>query len=567
MRKDWYTPAGILCVCGLLLCCFVACSGVKVTKHYERGAVATAAPIASQIGLEIFRQGGNAYDAAVAIGFALAVVYPEAGNIGGGGFAVIRDGRTGAIRALDFRETAPALAEETMFLDDTGGVIAGASTFGARAAGVPGTVAGLHALWSSYGSLDWDGLVRIAADLADSGFVVDGQLAGRLADTASQLDRFEETATIFRPGGQAVREGDRLVQSDLARTLYKIAAEGPDGFYRGAVAGLIDSCMKKHGGLITLDDLDDYKVRWREPVRFTFDSLEIYSMCPPSSGGIVLGQMLGMLQGSDFSAMFPGSPEYIQLFVEAARLAYADRSVHLGDPAFYDIPGLLLDPDYVAEQRARMPKGEAGNSEQTGPGNPLRYESPETTHYSVCDGDGNMVALTYTLNTRFGSKLTVDGAGFLLNNEMDDFAIKPGHPNSYGLVGADANKVEPGKRMLSSMTPTLVLNNGQPFLILGTPGGSRIITTVAQVLVNYTRFGLSLEDAVAYPRVHHQWLPDQVYLEKPGFDVATIQALIRMGYDVKEIDPYCDVQAIEINALGLMHPVADPRRGGTALGE
>ncbi len=545
---------------------FVGCIGVEVSRYYETGALATAAPIATAVGQQVFQQGGNAFDVAVAVGFVLAVVHPEAGNLGGGGFALIRDGETKTIRALDFRETAPQQASQTMYLDDQGEVVPNSSTFGARACGVPGTVSGLRELWKTYGSLPWEQLVGMAAALADTGFVVDKYLANSLERHREGLSRFEETASIFFPQGRNLRAGERLVQNDLAAALYTIAAMGQDGFYTGPVAENIVECMEKHGGLINKSDLESYRSVWREPVRFSFDSLEIYSMSPPSSGGIVVGQILKLLEGYDFSAFTPDSPEYIHLFCEAAKLAFADRAAHLGDPDFYSVPSGLLDGAYLARRRDLIQEKHAGSSELIHPGTPPDNESQQTTHFSICDGEGNMVAVTYTLNTAYGCKLVVEGAGFLLNNEMDDFSIKPGHPNVYGLVGDEGNKIEPGKRMLSSMSPTLVLKDDQPFLILGAPGGPRIITVVAQALVNFIRFGKSLNETVRQPRFHHQWLPDLIYLEQGGFDINTTQELIRYGHTIKECEPFSDLQAVFIDGNGAMAAASDPRNRGVAGG-
>lgn len=568
IRKNpfrFWAPAGLLAVCGLLFA-LPACDKMKVTRFYEHGAVVTASPIATDIGVSVFKRGGNAFDVAVAVGFALAVVNPEAGNIGGGGFALMRNGADGEITSLDFRETAPAAASESMFLDSEGQVIKSRSLIGAQAAGVPGTVAGLHALWERYGSLPWEELVRIAADLADSGVVVDERLERSLHEYADSLRKYPQTARIYLPSGVVPSAGERLVLSDLARSLYQIAAEGPEPFYRGAIALLIDSTMRMHSGLISLDDLASYEPIWRQPIHFTFDTLDIYSAPLPSSGGSVLGQILKLIEPYEFNAWSPDSPEYIRLFVECCRLAYADRAAHLGDPAFTSSPRGLLDDGYLASRRDLIPQKGAGSSEQIGPGAPLRAEPEETTHYSVCDNRGNMVAVTYTLNSNYGSLLTVDGAGFLLNNEMDDFSIKPGEPNQFGLVGGDANKIEPGKRMLSSMTPTLVFHNGQPVMALGSPGGSKIITAVAQTILNVTRFGLSLTDAIVQPRVHHQWVPDNVQLEQGGYSVAVMQRLIREGYDIQEIATVGNVNGVAIEKSGLMRAVADPRKEGSAGG-
>jgi len=548
---------------GLLL----GCRGVRVTHYFERGALATAAPIATGVGETVFARGGNACDAAVAVGFALAVVHPEAGNIGGGGFALIHDGASGEVRALDFRETAPAAATEEMYLDKNGEVIENLSTFGAKAAGVPGTVAGFYRLWEEYGTMPWEELVTIAAALADTGYYIDAYLAESFEEHREALTFFASTADIFYPDGRALKIGERLFQKDLSRTLYLIAAEGPDGFYKGQVAESLVKSMTEHGGLISLEDLENYGPVWREPIHFVFDSLDIYSMPPPSSGGIVMGQILKLIEPYDFSAWTPATPEYIHLFCEASRLAFADRATHLGDADFYPVPDGLLDESYLQQRRSLIIEKHASSSTETRPGSfgPAN-ESEETTHFSICDQDGNMVSITYTLNTAYGSKLVVEGGGFLLNNEMDDFSIKPGVANTYGLVGGEANKIEPGKRMLSSMSPTLVLRNDRPYLALGSPGGSKIITVVAQAIVNCTRFGLKPVDAAGQPRFHHQWLPDQIYLEESGFDINTKQGLISYGHNIQERTPYSDLQMVFVDDDGLMYGVADPRKRGSAGG-
>ncbi|MCK4605806.1 MAG: gamma-glutamyltransferase, partial [candidate division Zixibacteria bacterium] len=543
-----------------------SCPGLVVTHYYERAVVVTAAPIATAVGEAVFREGGNAFDAAVAVGFALAVVHPEAGNIGGGGFALVRHGSSGAISALDFRETAPEAAFEKMYLEANGEVVAGLSTHGALAAAVPGTVAGLYELWSKYGSLPWERLVQRAVDLAEIGFVVDPYIAASLEENREKLLSFPETASVFFPGGRSPRPGERLQQQDLARTLKTIAAQGQDGFYKGEVAEKIEACMQRHGGLISRADLAGYRPVWREPIHISFDSLDIYSMPPPSSGGICVGQILKLLEPYEFSRYTPESVDYLHLFCEAARLAFADRFEHLGDPDFFPVSASLLDEEYLAQRRELIRPKQASPSEKTRPGHPPAGESHQTTHFSLCDGDGNMVAVTYTLNTAYGCKLLVGGAGFLLNNEMDDFSIKPGFPNVYGLVGGEANKIEPRKRMLSSMSPTLVLKDEKPFMVLGSPGGSKIITVVAQAILNCTRFGLSLPETVAQPRFHHQWLPDVVYLEQDAFDINVIQGLLGRGYDIRERKPYGDLQAIFIDDDGLMTGASDPRGRGSVAG-
>ena len=550
----------------ILAALMVGCDTLKVTHLYEGGVVVTVSPIASEVGRRVLDDGGNAFDAAVAVGLAMAVVSPQAGNLGGGGFAVMREGASGEVTTLDFRETAPASATVDMFLDPNGDPIDSLSTIGAMAAGVPGSVAGLYAIWEQYGTVPWADLARTAAMLADTGFIVDDWLGRVFVDGEKRLVRFEETRSQFMPEGRPVRAGERLIQPDLARTLYAVAAEGPDGFYSGPVADSLIACMTRYNGAITHEDLRRYRPVWRAPIHFRFDSLDIYSMPPPSSGGVIIGQILKLLEPFDFSRYTPESAGYIHLFCEASRLAYADRSEHLGDPAFWEVPSTRLDSGYLAGRRERISLDHAGNSAEVEPGHPAKYESESTTQISICDHDGNMVSLTTTLNSYFGSSLVVSGAGFLLNNEMDDFSVKPGSPNLYGLVGAEANKIEPGKRMLSSMAPTLVLKDGQPYLVAGSPGGSKIISTVAEGILNFTRFDLSLEETVNRPRFHHQWLPDSLYLEKGGYSGATVTALKQLGHAVAERTPYGALEMIHIDRTGLMTGAADSRRGGAVAG-
>lgn len=564
-KKNWHSHLlGMLVF--LLVFSLTDCRGLQISHSYDRGALATSAPIATDIGVQVFHEGGNAFDVAVAVGFVLAVVHPEAGNIGGGGFALIRDGETGQIKSLDFRETAPSAATEDMYLDSDGNVVDGLSTFGALACGVPGTVAGLYELWEQHGSLPWGNLVNIAATLADTGFVIDEYLANSFSEHRGQLTQFDETAAIFFRSGNDYKTGDRFIQKDLARTLHLIASKGKDGFYRGEVADTLVVCVHQHGGIITKSDLETYHTIWREPIHFTFDSLDIYSMPPPSSGGIAIGQILKLLEPYDLAPYTAKSPEFIHLFCEMSRLAFADRSEYLGDPEFYDIPSGLLDSTYLGSRRSTVKEDHASTSELIGPGAPPQKESDQTTHFSVCDAQGNMVSITYTLNSSYGCKLVVDGAGFLLNNEMDDFSVKPGVPNLYGLIGGEANKIEHGKRMLSSMSPTLVLHNNHPLLALGAPGGSKIITVVAQAIVNLTRFGLNLQEVVNTPRFHHQWLPDVLYLEENYFSAKIIKTLTRYGHNVKERSHYSDLQAVYFEPSGLITPASDPRNRGCSGG-
>ncbi len=558
-----------LLVCGtvFLFSFLLSCSALKVETYYEYGVVVTASPLATEIGVEILKQGGNAFDAAVAVGFVLAVVHPEAGNIGGGGFALLRDGTTKKVMSLDFRETAPRAATERMYLDNDSNVITDLSTVGAKAAGVPGTVAGLYTLWDEKGSMDWFELVSIAAKLADSGFVVDAYLETSFREKRSELTQFETTAEIFYPNNQTIKENNLFVQKKLAKALYLIAAEGEDSFYEGEIADSIVATMVAQNGLITKEDLQNYAPVWREPSHVKFDSLDVYSMAPPSSGGIVIGQILKLIEPFDLSRYNPNSAEYINIFSEASKLAFADRSKHLGDPSFYNVPAeRLLDENYLDSRREQIVIGKATEFDAILPGGMLQTESDQTTHFSIADKDGNLVSITYTLNAAYGSKLVVNGFGFLLNNEMDDFSIKPGVQNLYGLIGGEANKIEPNKRMLSSMSPTIVLKDKEPLLVLGSPGGSKIITVVAQTIVSITRFHLNLKEASELGRFHHQWIPDVLYLEKDRFSQEIQNSLQSYGYQLEEREPYSDIQMIYIDPSHFKTGMSDPRGRGTTAG-
>jgi gamma-glutamyltranspeptidase/glutathione hydrolase len=561
-----FGPAAVAIISAAVL--FWSCNSLTVERFHENGIIATASPIATGIGLNILETGGNATDAAVAVAFALAVCYPKAANIGGGGFALIYDPQDSVVSALDFRETAPSKAAAGIYLDESGNVIKDASLVGAKAAGVPGTVAGLYYLWRRYGSMDWARLLEPAIKLADTGFVVTEQLAESVARYHDALAQFPETRAVFFSGDRPLRCGGRLIQKDLAATLERISIDTTAGFYSGTTADLIVRTMETYGGLIDHTDLENYRPVWREPIHFKFDSLDVYSMPPPSSGGVIMGEILKLIESYDFSSYTVGSADYIHLFAEACRLAYADRAVQLGDPDFVDNPiDELLSQAYIQSRRTLIDMARAGNSLKTESGlSRLKPETGSTTHFSIADSSGNIVSLTYTINTDFGSKLVVKGAGFLLNNEMDDFAVKSGVPNFYNLVGSKANEIAPGKRMLSSMAPTIIMKKGKPLLVLGAPGGSKIITTVAEVIIDVIRFGLNLKEAVRQPRFHHQWLPDTLYLEMGGFDVNVMQDLISRGHTVKEISPYSDVQAIYFNIDGLMTGASDPRGSGAVDG-
>jgi gamma-glutamyltranspeptidase/glutathione hydrolase len=542
-------------------------SAARDPVRAAQGMVGSASGLASQIGVDILRQGGNAVDAAVAVGFALAVTYPAAGNLGGGGLMLIRfaDGRT---TAIDYREAAPGGAARDMFLDDKGEVVPDRSLVGPLAAGVPGSVAGLAYALEKYGRLPLARVVAPAIRLAEDGFVVSEALAAQLASERTLLARFPETATIFLKDGAPWSPGDRLVQKDLAATLRAIADGGPDAFYRGRVAELIAAEMRRSGGLITRDDLSRYAPVERAPLAGTYRGYGIVGFPPISSGGIALIQALNILEGFPIAEHGHNAPKTMHLMAEAEKRVYADRSEWLGDPAFFKVPVAgLLSEGYAARLRAGIDPARATPSSTIRPGAPRDFESAETTHYSVVDAAGNAVATTTTINGWFGNGQVVAGAGFLLNNEMDDFSAKPGVPNLYGLVGGDANAVAPGKRMLSSMTPTIVTKDGRAFLVLGSPGGSRIITTVLQVIMNVVDHGMDVQAAVDAPRFHHQWLPDEIRLERRGFPAGVVSALHALGHRTSVQADMGDVHAILIDPKsGVRFGASDPRMDGRTIG-
>lgn len=499
-----------------------------VPIYGRSGMVVTVEARATEVGVQILRDGGNAFDSAVAVGFALAVTCPAAGNIGGGGFCVALDTK-GATYALDFRETAPAAATKDMFLDPQGEVAKGRSLNTHLAVGVPGTVDGLLELHKRFGRLPLRQVLAPAIGLARKGFPVSQSLSSSLRASAERLKLWRATAAQFYPEGSAPEMGQILVQEDLADSLERIAASGRSGFYEGRTAQLIVEEMRRNRGLITAADLKNYRSKWREPFTFRSGEYEIAAMPLPSSGGVTLAQILGMSDLGALKESGHNSARYIHLLTEAERLAYADRNHYLGDPDFVQVPlALLTSPAYLAERRKLMPQGRAGVSAKVSPG---KAEKMETTHYCTADRWGNVVAITYTLNGGYGMGAVVEGAGFLLNNEMDDFTSKPGVPNLYGLVQSDRNAIAPGKRMLSSMTPIIVRRNGQFFMTVGSPGGSTIITTVLQCLLNVTLFDMNIRDAIEAERFHHQWLPDEVAHEDLSPD--TLALLKGMGYTLK----------------------------------
>jgi gamma-glutamyltranspeptidase/glutathione hydrolase len=497
----------------------------------KNGMVAAQDRIAAEVGAEILRKGGNAVDAAVATGFTLAVTHPQAGNLGGGGFMLIALAKDKKVVAIDYREMAPKAATRDLFIGADGEVDNEKARFSRASAGVPGTVAGMiHAL-ENYGTMSLADVLTPAIRLAEEGFPVPWGLAFALARSRDRFAKDPSSVGYFmHADDRPYNVGERLRQPDLAGTLRAIAERGSEGFYQGPVADRIVAEMKQGNGLITLDDLKNYRVVERQPVRGTFRGYEIASMPPPSSGGTHLIQMLNILEGYDLKATGHNSADYIHRLVEAMRRAYADRAKHMGDPDFWDVPVAgLTSKAYADRLRQGIDLKTASKSSDISAGTPPAPESEDTTHFSVMDKDGNAVANTYTINFAFGSGYSVDGAGFLLNNEMDDFAAKPGVPNAYGLIGGDANAIAARKRPLSSMTPTIVLKDGEPFIATGSPGGSTIITVVMQVLLNVLEFDMNIAEATAVPRIHHQWLPDNVITEE-GVSVDTLRLLKERGF-------------------------------------
>ena len=522
--------------------------------------VVTAHPLATEAGVEILKQGGNAIDAAVAVGFALEVVLPDAGNIGGGGFIVHRTA-AGDVHALDYREAAPSGASRNMYVDSTGEVT-DKSLVGHLAAGVPGSVAGLHEAWRRYGSLSWATVIAPAIRLAE-GHVIDTARSQALGWGRELFARFPASRAQFLVNDSAPPPGTLWQQADLARTLRLISDSGPAVFYQGQIADLIVAEMQRGGGLITKEDLGRYQAKWRDPVKLTYRGYTIFSMPPPSSGGVTMGELLNILEGYDSLPAF-GTPAYVHTVAEAMRRAFIDRNRWLGDPDFVQMPlDRLLSKSYAATLRAQIDPLHATPTPPQGAGG---EEPMHTTHYSIVDANGDAVAVTTTLNGGFGSGVTVTGAGFLLNNEMDDFTSAPGKPNMFGLVQGEANAIMPGKRMLSAMTPSIVLDPaGQLYMVLGTPGGPTIITTVAQVILNVLDQRMTLADAVAAPRFHHQALPDMIRSERDGLSDATVQALQAMGHQVDRRGGSGTVAAIQKTAGGYVG-VIDPRSAGRALG-
>ena len=526
------------------------------------GAVVSAHPIASKVGVDVMKKGGNSFDAAIATQLALAVVYPGAGNIGGGGFMVARTAR-GELMSLDYRETAPAAAHRNMYLDSSGNVMAGKSIRSASSSGVPGSVAGIIETLK-YAKLTLNELIAPAIELAENGFAITSGEAESLNGLQNDLTKYNTTRTAFHKD-IPWKAGDTLLQKELAGTLKRIRDEGIRGFYEGETARLISEQARYSGGYITASDLKSYQVKWRTPHQFTYKGYRVVTMDLPSSGGIVLHQLMKMIEARAIDTLPVLSPQAVQLMVEAERRAYADRSQYLGDADFVKVPASQLTTSEYLEARMKdFVPGVAGNSDTVQAGD-IKAESEETTHISILDKEGNAVAVTTTLNDSYGSRTVVAGAGFLLNNEMDDFSIKAGAPNLYGAVGGTANAIEPGKRMLSSMTPTVVLKNDQPFLVLGTPGGTTIPTSVFQTLVYILDYNVPVPVAVNLPKFHHQWQPDRIDVEN-NFPDSTIVSLQGMGYTIYNRQSIGRTEVIKVLPGGKIEAVADSRGDDSAAG-
>jgi len=551
----------------LLLFILLPWSSIQAEYLQGTGAmVSSRSDIASEVGSEIMARGGNAIDAAVATGFALAVTYPSAGNLGGGGFMVIYPAN-GDVVTLDYREKAPAAAHRDMFLDAEGNVDRDLAVNSRQSAGVPGSVAGLLEALEKYGTMTPAEVIAPAIRLAEEGFVLNNDLASQFRGNMNSFRRYPASMAVFTRDGTPYESGHLWRQPDLAKTLKAIAEQGRDGFYTGTVADFIVSDMVANDGLITHADLQNYEPVWREPVHGAYRGYDIWSMPAPSSGGVLLVQMLNMLEPYALNELGWGSKETLHLMIEAQRRAYADRAEFLGDPDFVEVPSAMLTSKaYALTRFSSFDPAQASLSENIAAG-PWPEESPQTTHYSVMDNQGNGVSVTTTLNRSYGNKIVVPGAGFLLNNEMDDFSSKPDAPNSYGLIGREANEIQPGKRMLSSMTPTVVSKDGVPVLLTGSPGGSTIINTVFQVVLNFIDHGMSVEQAVASPRIHHQWLPDVVRYENGAMTEAVEAELESMGHQGLNGSPFPIGDANSISYRnGLIEGVSDPRNEGGVAG-
>ncbi|MDR0781542.1 MAG: gamma-glutamyltransferase [Pseudomonadales bacterium] len=542
-------------------------SALADTQQGKGGMVSSRSALASQVGADILKAGGNAVDAAVATAFALAVTYPSAGNLGGGGFMVIALAN-GTVTTQDSREMAPLGASRDMFLDAKGNVDRKLTLDSLQSSGVPGSVAGLLDALERYGTLSRQQVLAPAIKLAREGVVLNDDIAGQFAENLEGFRLYPASLAVFSKNGAAYAAGDLWQQNDLADTLQRISDTGRDGFYKGTTADLIVAEMQRGGGLITHEDLQSYQPVWREPIHGSYRGYDIWSMAPPSSGGVLLLEMLNMLEPYDLGTLGHGSAATLHLMIEAQRRAYADRAEYLGDPDFVAVPvANLIAKNYAQRRFADFDSGHATDSNAIGAGN-WAEESPQTTHFSVVDAQGNAVAMTTTLNRSYGNRIVVPGAGFLLNNEMDDFSSKPDTPNSYGLIGRDANAIAPRKRMLSSMTPTIVMQNGKPVLVTGSPGGSTIINTVLQVVLNVIDHRMNVADAVASPRIHHQWLPDTVRYETGAMSDEVANQLRAMGHKGLSGSGFGigDANSIGIASDGTLTGTSDPRSVGGVAG-
>lgn len=531
----------------------------------DKAMVVSAREEASKIGTQILKQGGTAFDAMIATDLALAVAYPFSGNITGGGFMVYRT-KDGKMGALDYREKAPLAASRDMYLDENGNVIKDLSTKGALAIGVPGTVAGLFAVHKKFGTLPFKDLIQPAIDLARKGVVVTAKQEKRIAKYEHQFTKINGKKTLLNNDW---KQNDTIKFLKLANTLERIRDNGKDEFYKGKTAEILTNHIQQNGGIITLEDLEKYEAKWREPITFNYKNLKIISMTLPSSGSICLAQILKSIEPYNLQELGHNSSKYVQLITEAERRAYADRAHFLGDIDFVDIPiDSLMSNDYVQKRMSDFDWDKATKSSDISHGTVLGYESDETTHYSIVDAYGNAVSVTTTLNSAYGSKVFVEELGCFLNNQMDDFSVKPGVPNIYGLVGNEANSIAPEKRMLSSMTPAIVEKDGKLLMVVGTPGGSTIITSVLQNILNVTEFDMSMQESVNKPRFHHQWLPDNIRLEPNSFDEATKKSLLKLGYELNESNSTVigKVDAILVLPNGKLEGGADHRGDDTAVG-
>lgn len=531
----------------------------------KNGMVATQEAVATRIGVDVLEAGGNAVDAAAAVALALAVTLPRAGNLGGGGFMVVHDAESGETVAIDYREMSPAAGHRDMFLGDDGNADSQLSRFHGLAVGVPGTLAGIELALERYGTMTLAEVLAPAIELAEEGLTVTADLADSLKGLEDRLKAWPSSEKVFyKEGGSFYEPGDTLVQADLAASLRLIAEQGTDAFYSGPIGEKIVAAVQEAGGVMTMEDLAVYEAKVREPVTGTYRGYEIVSMPPPSSGGAHIVQILNLLEAWPIGFLGHNSAETIHLMAESMRLAYADRSEYLGDSDFADVPiDALTSKAYADSLRAGIDRNRARPSTEVKPGDLAPFESDQTTHFSIVDKDGNAVANTYTINFSYGTGLVAEGTGILLNNEMDDFSAQPGVPNAYGLIGGEANAVEPGKRPLSSMSPTIVMKDGKPFLVTGSPGGSRIITTTLQVIMNVIDHGMNVAEATIAPRIHHQWWPDEIRVEA-GLSPDTIRILSSMGHDVSEQSTMGSTQSIMLDhEAGILLGASDTRRAGS----